>query len=137
MSTSQDRTYAHLSIGFGGWTLHSADGNARLSHYGDTWREHRHEMAPGIIGVDLTACEDPDYPGCRVPSSQLASLSIRGPMVCPTVPVGTIRGFGETREFDGSKPNGGARSLDYINPADYAPLAAAIGARVFDPLTED
>jgi hypothetical protein len=130
-------TYAHLSIGFGGWTMHSADGNVRLSHYGSTWREHRSTMLPGIVGVDLTPCEDPGYPGCRVPSAELVELSIRGPMVNPAVPVGTIRGFGSERPFDPSLPNGGARSLDYVSPTDYAPLAAAIGARVFDPLTED
>lgn len=125
-TTSKARRYADLSIGFGGWTLTSEDGSARLSHYGSTWATHREEMLPGIIGVDLTAVGDH-------PTEALIHLSISGPMVCPTVTPGMIRGWGGERPLDPSLPMCGARSLDYVHPSDYAPMAQAIGARVFDP----
>lgn len=128
-------TYAYLSIGFGGWTMHSADGLSKLSHYGDTWREHVYEMTDDVIGVDLTACQDPDFPG--QPSLALIELTLMGPMPRGSVEPGTFDGFAGCRPLDPSKPYGGAGSLSYVNPRDYARMAAAIGARVFDPRAID
>lgn len=129
-------TYGYLSIGFGGWTLRSSDDTARLSHYGDTWRAHTHEMAEGIVGLDLTACENPELPGC--PSDELVDFSVRGPMVSCTVPEGVASrwGTGTFEPLDWNERYGGAEGFDYVSPRDYARMAATIGARVFDPLAE-
>ena len=134
--------YAFLSIGFGGWSMkglrqvtESGSTTSNLSHYGDTWKTHLSDLAPDSIAVDLTRCESADWPGN--PSEALVKLSIAGPMADPNVPEGMRRTLNgdQPYEITDDRPYG-AGSLDYINPRDYARLAAAIGARVFDPHTD-
>lgn len=127
-----------LSIGRGGWSIHflpHRDGALRygvgtLSHYGDSWREHLHELAPGAIGTD-----------CRPMSIEdLVTFAVAGPIGDPSVPDGCVMRLAgpptpwRDAPADGRDPRfGDARSLDCVALDVYLTILRRFGGRVFDP----
>jgi hypothetical protein len=128
------RTLAkHLTLGHGGWAICWGIG-ASVSHYGDTWKGHLHELASDAVGIDLTV----------IPLQDLSRLSICGPLVdnllasrqilklCAEAPVSWI---------DQPQPGkdarfGDASSLDRVSLDVYLTIARRFGARIFDPHQE-
>jgi len=118
--------YAIAVIGHGGAYAISADGKTRCSGMTD---EEAYKCAPVV--VDLTV----------VPVHVLATLSVSGPMVDPSVPFGMVRPlWGKDVPFDATPqedrpadcaPLGNARGFDYVAVDVYVRLARAFGAKVY------
>lgn len=139
MSSTEQRDGGQwLSIGHGGWTIQfptvrtspTSTTRSRLSHYGETWREHLHELSPDAVGTDCTV----------IPDEDLVRLSVSGPMGDPEVPAGMVRQmFGpdvpwiDRSAGDRDPRFGNAGSLDYVAMDVYLLIFRRFGGRVFSP----
>jgi hypothetical protein len=123
----------HLTLGHGGWTICWGIG-ASVSHYGDTWKGHLHELASDAVGIDLTV----------IPLQNLSRLSICGPLVDNLLAPGQILKLcaeAPVPWIDQPQPGkdarfGDASSLDRVSLDAYLTIARRFGARIFDPHQE-
>ena len=127
-----------LSIGRGGWSIHFPPhregtlsyGVSTLSHYGDTWREHLDELAPGAVATDSRP----------MPGEDVVTFTIAGPIGDVAVPAGCVKRLGgETSPWrdvpaEGRDARfGDAHPLDCVALDVYVTILRRFGGRVFDP----
>ncbi|MGA2162922.1 MAG: hypothetical protein ABSH36_00455 [Solirubrobacteraceae bacterium] len=126
-----------LHIARFGWTIHFPAqrtpyrfGGATLSHYGESWRGHLHELTADAIGTDARTVADED----------IVRLSVSGPLGNPELPAGRIMRINAAPEpwrdtpTDGHDPRfGNAGALDYVALDVYVTILRRFGGRVFDP----
>jgi hypothetical protein len=138
MSEAERGVGLHLAIGRGGWTIYyerretpTGSCTSRLSHYGDTWREHTNELAPGALATDTRVIED---------LAALSVLAVSGPMVDPQLPAGSVSRFSggvetwrDAASGDRDRRFGDAAALDYVAADVYARIVERFGGCVFDP----
>ncbi len=123
----------HLTLGRGGWSIRWGIGGS-VSHYGDTWKGHLHELASDAVGIDLTV----------IPLQDLSRLSICGPLVDNLLAPGQILKLcaeAPAPWIDQPQPGkdarfGDASSLDRVSLDVYLTIARRFGDRIFDPHQE-
>lgn len=128
-----------LSIGRYGWTIHfptrregSLTSSSRLSHYGESWREHLHELTPDALGTDTRAMSPED----------LTVFTIAGPIGDPDLPAGQLRrlnaqqtSWRDVQRRGRDRRFGDAGSLDLVALDVYVKILTRFGGRVFNPHT--
>lgn len=126
-----------LSIGRGGWSIHYPPykegnlnyGQGSLSHYGNTWTEHLHELAPDAIGTDTTVISE----------DEIVTFAVSGPLVDVSLENGLVRGFETTwvwadEPAEGRDPRfGNAGGWCYVALDVYVEICERFGGSIFNP----